>query len=239
MLLYKQAVADFLQGCKAARVVLVEWEAVLMNRLNYPLVTSASLFFLIPDGQLELACTMARGAELLPVDEFALQPVFLSEYSSQAARFTSEDTILNPKHGMRSPRLVLVPMSYTGLTMEDVVPISDRSTLANYTVPLPAACAALIRLVIKERQSACLREGYLDQLAGVIGYSLFNMNYEGDYLDIPGNDVPLSSEEIVEIDNAVRQIRGWEFRQGEEWMRDLLVCIISGEAKYEDILLKA
>jgi hypothetical protein len=157
-----------------------------------------------------------------------------------AARFADAETLLKPGHFAQTPRLVLLPMSYTGLALDDVVPVSDGSPLAAfYTVPLPAACAALIRVALKERQSLRVRHGYICDLAGVIGYNLFDMGYEGHHLDIPGNDVPLSSCEMAEIDAAVRQIRSWRFRPSELWMQDLLVRVISMEADYEDIFKHA
>ncbi len=167
------------------------------------------------------------------MDHAALPPVFLSEYIPVAVRFADADTPLRRGHFSEAPRLVLLPMSYTGLTMDDVVPLPDAST--NYTVPLPAACAALIRVAIKQRHLLHLRSGYICHLAGLIGYNLFDMSYDGDYSDIPGNDVPLSSAELAEIDEAVRRIRSWRFRPSEQWMQELLVRVVTMKAKYEDI----
>jgi hypothetical protein len=69
----------------------------------------------------------------------------------------------------------------------------------------------------------------------LIGYNLFDISYEDDYHDIPGNDMPLSSAELAEIEEAVRQTRSWRFRPSKQWMPDLLVRVVTMKADYEVI----
>jgi hypothetical protein len=187
----------------------------------------------VSDNRLDDACAVACRAGLLPLDEATLPPVFLSEYVPEAARFADAEAPLKQGHFSERPRLGLLPMSYAGLTMDDVVRVPGASNY--YTVPLPAACAALIRVAMKQRHLLHLRADYISDIAGLIGYNLFDMSYEGDYLDIPGNEVPLSSAELAEIDEAVRQIRSWRFRPSEQWMQDLLVRVVTMKADYEEI----
>ena len=51
------------------------------------------------------------------------------------------------------------------------------------TVPLPATCAAFARIAAREARTSPVRRGVIEQLSSVIGYSLFDMSYEGDYME--------------------------------------------------------
>lgn len=59
------------------------------------------------------------------------------------------------------------------------------------------------------------------------------MTYEGDYMELLTDDVPRTEKELMEMDNAVKAIKGWAFKDDEVWMRDTLVRILRGEAPYE------
>ncbi len=72
----------------------------------------------------------------------------------------------------------------------------------------------------------------------MIGYSLFDMSYEGAYMEILPNDQPLSDEERLEIEKAATEIKEWAIREDEEWIRDLLVEIITGKKTYYDLPYK-
>lgn len=69
----------------------------------------------------------------------------------------------------------------------------------------------------------------------MITYGLFDMSYDGDYMDIPPNEQPLSDEEKLEINNAVEEMRRWTFRTDEEWMREFLIQIVTGSKTYDDL----
>lgn len=131
-------------------------------------------------------------------------------------------------------------MSWTGITADEVVPILVDDGLhpklppSARTVPLPAACAAFARIAAREKRTSRLRGAIIEQLSSVIGESLFDMSYEGDYMEIVPNDQPLSEDEKLEIANAVKEIKSWPFREDEEWIKDILVDIYTGKQTYWD-----
>jgi len=137
-------------------------------------------------------------------------------------------------------RLAFLPLSWTGITLDDVVPILEDDGLSpplppsTLTVPLPAACAALARIAARQGCSQNLRMIVLEQLSGIVTYSLFDMSYEGNYMDIPPNSQPLSDAEVLEIEQAVAVVQGWKMREGEEWIKDTLVDIFRGKKYYFD-----
>ena len=132
-------------------------------------------------------------------------------------------------------------MSWTGITRDELVPIpvkdSSQPTLPRntLTVPLPATCAAFVRMAARETRGSWVREALFEGLAGVILYSLFDMSYEGDYMEFPPNDEPLSDKEVLEIENAVATMRKWAFRNDEEWIREALIQITTAKKRYEDL----
>lgn len=135
-------------------------------------------------------------------------------------------------------------MSYTGITRDELVPVPENCPKrvwipalprGTWTVPLPAACAALVRIAARETRHSMPRMGIITALAGVVTHSFFDMSYEGDYMEIIPNEVPLSEEEVAEIQRAVSKIREWRMREGEDWIRDFLVQIVAGEKGYDDL----
>ena len=54
-------------------------------------------------------------------------------------------------------------------------------------------------------------------------------------MEIIPNEVPLSEEEVAEIDAAVLVMESWPMKEGEEWIRELLVQIVAGKKDYDDI----
>lgn len=131
-------------------------------------------------------------------------------------------------------------MSWTGITPDEVVPILVDDGLqptlppSARTVPLPAACAAFARIAAREKRTSRVRCGILEQLSSVVGESLFDMSYEGDYMEILPNDQPLSEGEKLEIEHAVKEIKSWAFRKDEEWIKDILVDIYTGKKTFCD-----
>lgn len=158
-----------------------------------------------------------------------------------ALRFLTDES--TRRDGPPRRRLVFLPLSWTGISREEVVPISGTDVVQQitsrpstvHTVPLPAACAALVRIVARERRGSLHRTDIIEGLCSVITYGLFDMSYDGDYMDIPPNEQPLSDEEKLEINNAVEEMRRWTFRTDEEWMRELLIQIVTGSKTYDDL----
>jgi hypothetical protein len=74
-------------------------------------------------------------------------------------------------------------------------------------------------------------------LAGVIAYSMFDMSYEGSHMPAPGDDDYEEDEEkdALEMEKAIETIKKWNFTEGTEWARDIMVQLVSGRLKYESL----
>jgi hypothetical protein len=162
--------------------------------------------------------------------------------SGLAVRYLIDDSVYTvPNEGPPRRRLVFLPISWTGITPDELVPISvkdsSQPTLPSsvWTVPLPTACAAFVRIAAREKRGSLLRTKIIERLASVIGYGLFDMSYEGDYMEFLPNDQPLSDQEKLEIENALVEMNKWDFRKEEEWIRDILIQIVTGKKTYDDL----
>ncbi|KAI5861124.1 hypothetical protein GGS23DRAFT_154154 [Durotheca rogersii] len=223
---------------EASDILLVEWETNLLARLGYPLVSHGDLFFLVPDLQLPTACDIAASLGLCLADENALRPAYTSELSGVGVRYLVDDDSNN--FPLRR-RLGLLPLSWTGIAVDELVPISSPTNSIPWpsfpvrTVPLPVACATFVRMAARERRGSSFRMGIIGELANVIAYSLFDMTYEGDHMEFLPDDQPLSDKEKLEMENAVGQINTWVFRDDEEWIRLALVQVVTGKASYDDL----
>lgn len=257
---FRERASALLERLEASRLLLVEWETSLHIRLGYPLASNGvsqptrlrfnldtsnsrqSLFLLVPDGQLQRVRELAAEVGLSPADENTLRSIYPCELSGLAVRYLIDDSFRTAPHeGPPRRRLVFLPMSWTGITPDELVPISaqdaSQPTLPSsvQTMPLPIACTALVRIAAREKRGSPLHEGVIERLSSIIGYSLFDMSYEGDYMEFPPNDQPLSDQETLEIQNAVVEMNKWVFREDEEWIREILVQIVSGKKDYVDL----
>lgn len=53
-------------------------------------------------------------------------------------------------------------------------------------------------------------------------------------MDLPPDEQPLSGRDILEKEVAAWEISRWDFRSDEEWIRDILIRIITGQSTYGD-----
>ncbi|EFQ36247.1 hypothetical protein CGRA01v4_14969 [Colletotrichum graminicola] len=89
----------------------------------------------------------------------------------------------------------------------------------------------------------------ISDLSSVIAYSMLDMSYEGDYLQLPEDDVDeaddsrendkdaaaLAEKEALEMTDALNNIRDWHFRKNEDWNRETLIQLVSGKLRYDDL----
>jgi len=54
-------------------------------------------------------------------------------------------------------------------------------------------------------------------------------------MEFKPDDEPETEAEKLEREKAVDEIRQWSWRDEESWIGDLLVAIVAGKAKYEDL----
>ncbi|KAI1135381.1 hypothetical protein F5Y05DRAFT_180910 [Hypoxylon sp. FL0543] len=220
-------------------IFLIEWENALLSRLGYPMsVDSSDLIFLVPDDQLHTVQKLAADFGYHAADCKVLPPKYPCEHSSRSLRYIIRDPgnhggNINPLN-----RLVLLPLSWTGISRDEAVPIGASANslpCTVYTVPVSVACTALMRIASREKHNSHLREEIICELCSVIGYHYFDMSYEGDYYVIPPDDEPLSEKEVLEMNDAVNKVKCWEMRKGEEWIRSELIKAMTGAISYDDL----
>ncbi len=196
--------------------------------------------YLVPDEQLSRACQIATDSRLRPVNKDQYLPTYASDFANVGFYFLLNDYDL---HNYRSCRLILLPLSWTGIGLDDLCPIpitgdgpsSDSSPGNVLTVSRAATCAALVRMAAREPRGSSLRQKLITDLSVILTYSLFDMSYEGDYMEFKPDDEPETESEKLEREKAVDEIRQWSWRDEESWIGDLLVAIVAGKAKYEDL----
>ncbi|KAK0655356.1 hypothetical protein B0T16DRAFT_315117 [Cercophora newfieldiana] len=225
-------VTALFERLEAYQFFLIEWETSLQILLGYPLMSNRSLFFLVPDDQLPEVLNLAADVGLFPTNEAILRPVHPCEMCSHAVRFLIDDSTPRPE-GPPRRRLVFLPMSWTGITCGEAVPIPASSSV--HTVSLSTACAALVRIAARENRGSQLRASAIECLASLIGYGLLDMSHDGDYMEFPSEEQPLSDQETLEMENAVAEMNRWAFRNDEEWIRETLIQIVTGEKSYDDL----
>ncbi|KAI2624936.1 hypothetical protein GGR54DRAFT_594197 [Hypoxylon sp. NC1633] len=226
---------QLLEQLKLHNILLVEWENALFNRLGYPLVVHNDLIFLVPDEQLHIVEKLAADIGYHAADRETLPPRYPSEESDQSLRYIIQ------KHGNICSRIVLLPLSWAGVSPNDVVHLSDAENslpCSVYTMPVSVACTALVRIASREKRGSKLRMEAIAALCSVIAYHFFDTSYEGDYYEIPPEDQELSEKEVLEMTNAVNNMKEWEMKEGEEWIRDELIKAMTGATSYDDLPCK-
>jgi hypothetical protein len=116
--------------------------------------------------------------------------------------------------------------------MTDGTPPSPYNVL---TVSRAATCAAYVRMVACERRGSYLRRTLISDLATVLICGLFDITYEGDYMEHKSDDEPETEAEKLERERAVDEVKSWSWRKDETWIGDALVAIVAGKARYEDL----
>ncbi|KAI1418582.1 hypothetical protein F5Y13DRAFT_3001 [Hypoxylon sp. FL1857] len=219
-------------------ILLVEWENALFNRLGCPLIVHSDLVFLVPDEQLPIVEKLAAEIGFHAAGREILPPKYPSEESNQSLRYI----IQNPSNiCSRASRVVLLPLSWTGVSPNDVIRLSDAENslpCSVYTMPVSVACTALVRIASREKRGSKLRMEVIGALCSIMAYHFFDMSYEGDYYEIPPDDQELSEKEVLEMSNAVNNLKEWEMKEGEEWIRDELIKAMTGATSYDDLPCK-
>lgn len=228
---------------------------ILQHAVPLLIYVPQNLFFHVPDEQLQTVRDAAAKLDLYPADDTTMPPAYGCEYATGAVRFDVHDHNLwhNKLRLGPTQRLVFVPLSWSRLRPSEAFPINSGAPEIQFeprtprtaripkmpsnvlTIPIAATCATLIRIASREPILGPIRIELRVDLSGIIGYCLLDMSYEGDYMEFPSNDVPLSTKELADIQHASDQIQGWAFRDDEEWMRELLLQIVSGKKDYSDL----
>ncbi|RBA18134.1 hypothetical protein FPRO05_11150 [Fusarium proliferatum] len=225
-------VLKVLNDLKKSKITLVEWETPLLERLGYPLAPKADLLFLIPDKQIEAARHIAEANGLKDNDR---PPSYMAEHARKCFRYV---------FGESSHRFILVPMSWTGIQQKELVALNSPTLPCPlWTMPVPAFCAAYLRIIMQEHAGSTVRLMANADLASVIGYSMFDMSYEGDYMPTPedlehldaAEKERMAEKDALEMRNALSSIKQWQFTEETEWARDMMLQLVSGKLSYDDL----
>ncbi|KAF5551291.1 hypothetical protein FMEXI_3409 [Fusarium mexicanum] len=213
-------VLKVLSEFKVHKITLVEWETPLLRRLGYPLASKANILFLIPDEQIRAARHIVEANGLQGNDR---PPSYMAEHAGEGFRYV---------FGESSHKFILVPISWTGIQQKELVPV-DSATLPCplWTVPMPALCAAYLRILIRADIPTLVRAMANADLSGIIAYSLFDMSYEGDYMPTPedlehldaAEKERMAEKDALEMENALSSIKQWQFTEETEWARDIML----------------
>ena len=192
---------------------------------------------MVPDKQLSKACQIATDNKLQPISRDQYLPSYASDFAKIGFYFLLND--YDP-HNYLSCRLILLPLSWTGLNLNELYPIPKIHSAPQLpcnilTLSRATACATFVRMAAREHQGSNLRRILILDLAKVLIYGLFDMTYEGDYMEFKANDEPETKAEQLERERAVEEIKRWSWRDDECWIGDVLVAIVAGQAKYEDL----
>lgn len=109
----------------------------------------------------------------------------------------------------------------------DAMPVSVFTTQ-----PAPLA-ASFVRLISRVHFSDPMNRHVKHDLRQLVTYLLFDMSYEGDYMEF-GEEI---QEDIDrEINCALESFRKWEgWRDDEIWIADALEAIIQGQGDYDHL----
>ncbi|PNP84046.1 hypothetical protein FNYG_02734 [Fusarium nygamai] len=225
-------VLKILSEFKKNKITLVEWETPLLQRLGYPLAPQSDLLVLVPDEQINDARRIAVACGLRDDNK---PPSYMAEYAEKSYRYVYEES---------SHKFILVPISWTGIQKKELVPIhSVTLPCPLWTVPIPAFCAAYLRIIMQEEAGSTVRLMANADLASVIGYSMFDMSYEGNYMPTPedlehldaAEKEKMAEKDALEMENALSSIKQWQFTEETEWARDMMLRLVSGELSYDDL----
>ncbi|GKT46279.1 uncharacterized protein ColSpa_06460 [Colletotrichum spaethianum] len=238
-------VLQALEGFQKSKITIIEWETPLLSRLGYPLASKLDLIFLIPDDQLQSANNITAASSQRLAYQSDHSPAYLSEFANQGFRYVLGDLM---------HRFILLPLSWTGIDQDEleVIPTPKHHLPSGtiFTVPLPAFCAAYLRIIIQESSGSRALVKAIADLSSVIAYNMFDMSYSGDYMINPEDDmydeaIPLpeggekgiakAEKDALEIKIALGRIQEWSFKKDDEWTRDILLRLVSGKLRYEDL----
>lgn len=220
-----------LQVLQGAGVELVEWDAPLYIRMKVPR-KRRNFSYLVPDDRLEDASNILASIDLPLSAPSDLLLTTNGEYAKgrfyRITRSTLPPVIDVISHIVLYP-FSLMPVLPSELSAQPPSHLSP-SRCSNILVPRPsAACAFLLRAMTKYPRFCYTRTVLQSNLEELVLYFFLG------YHDLPKGeeDEWVREDEHRRIAAASQLIKQWssdeEWRQGEEWMGDVLAAVVAGD----------
>ncbi|KAG4262885.1 hypothetical protein FPRO03_10248 [Fusarium proliferatum] len=213
-------VLKVLRKFRESSITLVEWETPLLQCLGYPLAPQS----VCPKHNESFTIlTFERMIYSAGLQNDNRAPSYMAEHARKGYHYV---------YGESGHKFILVPISWTGIQQKELVAINSPTLPCPiWTVPIPAFCAAYLRIIMQEHAGTTVRLMANADLASVIGYSMFDMTYEGDYMPTPedlehldaAKKERMAEKDALEMENALSSIKQWQFTEETEWARDMML----------------
>ena len=196
-------------GFAEKNIVMVEWETHLFRRYRAPYVVRDPVY-LIPDDRLDDACKVCKqvGLESSPNG----RKIDMSSPTLAKGRRTF---IINREFWFSY--LKLIPLSWTGLSIEDTIPVVSKPDVIPdiyRTLPVHTVLAALARLAGREKRYELIHD-----LTLIASHYLFDLNYVTPVIGEP----PVYKEHTdSDSQNALRTIESWDWKNEDIWVKEML-----------------
>lgn len=131
--------------------------------------------------------------------------------------------------------LHLFPASFASFTPSELYPAPNHtfSSLPILIPQAPALYSSLVRIMSRYPRNSPARKTLAAQLEMFINYHLLGFRLEDGYVDMDDEELCKELDVDGRIAAAIALVHGWscdgEWREGEEWMGDALIALLSGK----------
>lgn len=135
--------------------------------------------------------------------------------------------------------LHLFPASFASFLPSELYPAPNHKPLSLpiFIPRAPALYSCLIRIMSRYPRNWRARGTLGAQLEMYIHYHLSGFRLEDGYVDVDDEELCKRLNVDGHVADAIALVRGWscggEWREGEEWMGDALVALLSGKGDIE------
>jgi len=175
--------------------------------------------YLVPDCELD---RVRANAEVLGLNVTTKMPHHIAPSKGGLALGSQADDKLD--------RTYVFPLLWSGITLDETSAIPGSPSNIR-TLPLSTFTIASVRILRRDYRDLYLKNDIYCDITDAVVYNLFDMSYEGDVMEIPDNDVPLSKDEVREIEQASATIRGWKLERGDEWIKEAVIDLITTNSR--------
>ncbi|KAJ8488059.1 hypothetical protein ONZ45_g14102 [Pleurotus djamor] len=209
---------------------LILWGSLLDNRMNVPRIQK-NFTFLVPDEKLDTLSAVLTEMNL-PIPTL---PNYLLRAGGDFLRLGRLHRVTQATDRLSMQCIHLLPASLLGYAEDELETALIEGTPITIYVPRPSAVyAAILRMMPTYRRWCAEQSKLQSDLLMLIYYDLLGLE------KVPAGHEPIEDavmEKRSEV--AVERVRGWgragEWREGEEWMEDVIVGFVMGEMDMGDL----